>query len=523
MKNKLFTKLTILNLLFLLLPTLALGLQPYQDPSFDPIPQGPAQCGPTSLYMVFNFYRDHGLFTDKKNQQQIDLSEKPSRVTSKTTFCKWVNRGKDKGTSWSQMKYAIKDLLKNNQRYYAVEINDRTTSYRGKKALRERLERFGYIVENYLNQNRPVIIHMRRSSYLPGHYLVVIGFDQENQMVYYADPNKGHIDGIGYQDFIAEKWYISPTNTAKWYNAYWDGEWLGFFHTDPKQIIKYDSPGERIIDRLDAEKAIIVTADDLGKNLPVNQGIVETYLNGVVTNVNLQSPTLFASQAVELLQSYPRVPVGIHLTLNRTPEHKYGPLVGANKAPSLVDRNGLFHTNFFHALLVGKRDEIKAELRAQIEFARERQLDISHIDCHMGWCYGDDPDAQEPFLELAKEYNLPVRWIWGAYDAKLKKRGLLSPDKVVIMGVKATKNDYQKRKQNIINHINALKRGKILEFVFHPQAGEPGPKQVFRHLDYLLSFDPDIMALLKKQNIALISYRELRDMQRLVLQELGEK
>ncbi len=201
--------------------------QPYEE-GFEPIPQGSAQCGPTAFYMIFNHYGDPQEF------EEVDLSEKVEVVTSDTQICRWVNGGSTSGTSWSQLQDAADELhaLGSSDPYYVSELNDNFTKYKRSADEQERRDRLDYIVENYLEKNRPVIIHIKRYWFLHGHYLVLTGYDAENETVYYADPNGGSIGEVGYEDFIEEKWYRSPNlqGFRSWlFRGRWDGEWMGFY------------------------------------------------------------------------------------------------------------------------------------------------------------------------------------------------------------------------------------------------------------------------------------------------------
>jgi hypothetical protein len=212
------------------------ALQPYQDPGFVGIAQGPSQCGPTCFYMIFNFYRA------QQKYQEIDLSGRPEkdaasggRVTRDTAICQWINSGGFMGTSLTRMKKAADALHVPGEHlaYFQSELIKASTAHKSPhdEAIRER--RLLDIKERYLDRNRPVIIHLRRSWYLPGHYLVLTGYDREKKQVYYTDPNGGMPGAIDKDSFIREKWYASPTNAAGHYRARWDGEWFGFYIRKP--------------------------------------------------------------------------------------------------------------------------------------------------------------------------------------------------------------------------------------------------------------------------------------------------
>ncbi|MFY9397226.1 MAG: C39 family peptidase [Desulfomonilia bacterium] len=208
------------------------AVQPYEDPWFQPVSQGPSQCGPACFYMIFNHYGAHQVFTE------CDLSEHPElmsaygyEITSDTAICRWINGGKRQGTTWKQLKQAADGLHApgSTQAYFTSELQSDTTPYNSPAADEERMRRLDYIKREYLDRNRPVIIHMRRVWYLPGHYLVLTGYDPASGMVYYADPSNGGMGEISRESFVRDKWYASPVHWPGYPRARWDGEWMGFY------------------------------------------------------------------------------------------------------------------------------------------------------------------------------------------------------------------------------------------------------------------------------------------------------
>lgn len=210
----------------------ARAMQPYQDPSLEEVGQGSAQCGPAAFYNVFNFLGAHQAFTE------VNLSEHPEdmavygyKVTKDTAICKWVNGGSTSGTSWTKLKSAADKLHAKGvtAAYFRTELNSNTTGTTTADVA-EREKRLNYIKANYLDKNIPIMIHLRRSSYLAGHYITITGYDPAAGKVYYTDPNGPNAGEVSKTSFITDKWYVSPTNTASYYRARWDGEWMGFVH-----------------------------------------------------------------------------------------------------------------------------------------------------------------------------------------------------------------------------------------------------------------------------------------------------
>lgn len=119
-----------------------------------------------------------------------------------------------------------------------------------------------------------------------------------------------------------------------------------------------------------------------------------------------------------------------------------GPFSLQRRVPSLVDADGYFHSQ--EAILSHPStelrtgpdridtDELKAELRTQIESLRALGREPDHLDCHhFIHIY---PSFFAVYVELAEEYSLPVRLPfppeeeWGGAAASVSMAQGLPPD-----------------------------------------------------------------------------------------------
>ena len=487
------------------------ALQPYEDPRFEPIAQGSAQCGPTSLYMIFNFYGHHGVYQDASCRKTVDLGEHPTSITAKTAFAKWVNGGMLGGTSWSQLKYAMKDLKKDCARFYAVELADQTTGYPGAAGEAERQSRLTAIHASYLTRGRPVVIHIRRDPPNVGHYLVLTGFDLEKGEVHFADPNGGSPGKVSVDDFLGTPWYRSPSNPADSYLGRWDGEWMGFYPASPDQVAKHDSPRDRVLDRHGILRALIVNADEHGMSAGFNQGIAEAFGSGLVTSSSLIAPAPSIGEALDYAAAAGQPRFGVHLALTRPDYARYAPLSEASSVPSLVNQEGDFPVGLGIALLRAKEAEVRIEIRRQLEAVQQRGIAITHLDCHEGWCHAGVLGLERAYLDLAQEFQLPVRWAQGPNSAALQARGLLTPDRILIPPTTQKPNDYEERKLLVLAQLAGIGRGEIVELVFHPHAGQCPEGSEFACLDHQLLKDADIAQALRDPGLTRVSYSLLQE------------
>lgn len=163
----------------------------------------------------------------------------------------------------------------------------------------------------------------------------------------------------------------------------------------------------------DTSAYLMIRADDIGMSHSVNMALKELLETGYPVSASVMFPCPWYKESVAILKEYENVSVGIHLTLNSEWEnYRWGPVTGREAVPSLMDDEGFFHhTTEPLKENPPKKDEMKKELRAQIERALDTGLQIDYVDYHMGVM--GIPGFREVTEELAQEYNLGM---WGDYN-----------------------------------------------------------------------------------------------------------
>ena len=132
-------------------------------------------------------------------------------------------------------------------------------------------------------------------------------------------------------------------------------------------------------------------------------GIYEALRDGVATSATLMVPCPWAREAAS---RYRGEDVGVHLTLNAEHElYRWGPIT---QAPSLLDGDGGFPRTVNDVWDHADLDEVRRELRAQVERAILWGFDVSHLDSHMGTLQLR-PEFFDVYLDLAVEFGLPLR------------------------------------------------------------------------------------------------------------------
>jgi len=129
-------------------------------------------------------------------------------------------------------------------------------------------------------------------------------------------------------------------------------------------------------------KRVIITGDDFGLALPVNEAIAEAHRRGVLTAASLMVGASAAADAVERALRLPTLRVGLHVVLVEG-----RPVLLPEQVPALVDAHGEFSCRLVRAGFnflsgPGVRRQLEAEIRAQFEAFRRTGLPLDHVNAH---------------------------------------------------------------------------------------------------------------------------------------------
>lgn len=269
---------------------------------------------------------------------------------------------------------------------------------------------------------------------------------------------------------------------------------------------------ERLGYRAD-EKLLIVNCDDLGSSASANRAIGDVVDKGLATSATLMVPCPWALDGIERAKAGG---IGVHLTLTcEYPAYRWRSLTGA---ASLHDEQGFMPSSIQAVWANADLADVRAECRAQIEQAYAWDVDVTHLDAHMGTMQLD-PRYSAIFLELAADYRLPVRLFgprmearWGVQArAPATAAGVLGPDHLIDL--------WARPRGTFAERLAVLKPG-VTELFFHPV--EDGPElrgydlteADIRVGDYAEMLGPDYPAAIETAGARLISFAPLRDLMR---------
>jgi hopanoid biosynthesis associated protein HpnK len=267
---------------------------------------------------------------------------------------------------------------------------------------------------------------------------------------------------------------------------------------------------------------LIVTADDFGAAVAVNEAVEIGHRQGILTAASLMVAAPAAADAVARAKALPSLAVGLHLVLVNG-----RPTLPPARVSRLVDRRGLFRENmaaagarmFFDPVA---RRQLADEIAAQFEAFAATGLRLDHVNAHKHFHFHPtiaglilkigarhglraarvpfehsaplraiEPQARHP---LASPLNLMARSLRGRF----RRAGVMTPDQV--FGLRWSGAMTPARLAGLIER---LPEG-ITEIYSHPAVidGHPGAVPGYRYSEELEALvSPDVAARLARSNI----------------------
>ena len=152
-------------------------------------------------------------------------------------------------------------------------------------------------------------------------------------------------------------------------------------------------------------RTLVIHHDDLGGSHAANMAFVELSDAGLVTAGSVMVPCPWFPEIAAIARQRPELSVGVHLTLTAEfAPFRWRPLTGV--APNgLTDEDGFFWRAVAQARAADVA-AVEAELRAQILTALDADIDVTHLDSHMGTVWM--PEFIDIFIRLGREYRVPI-------------------------------------------------------------------------------------------------------------------
>jgi hopanoid biosynthesis associated protein HpnK len=222
---------------------------------------------------------------------------------------------------------------------------------------------------------------------------------------------------------------------------------------------------------------LVVTADDFGAAVEVNEAVEIAHERGILTAASLMVAGAAVADAIERARRLPRLGVGLHLDLTEG-----RPVLSVDRVPDLVGRDGRFRTNLgltgLRVATSGRvREQMRAEIDAQFAAFAATRLTFDHVNAHRH--FHVHPVIAGMVLEAASRYGVralraPVEHGWPSGSGWLavpfarslrrraRRRGILVPDQV--FGLAASGHMTKRAVQCALDHL----QGGLNELYLHP-------------------------------------------------------
>lgn len=275
-------------------------------------------------------------------------------------------------------------------------------------------------------------------------------------------------------------------------------------------------------------KLLIIHADDAGMCHSANVATIDALEKGIVTSASIMVPCPWFPEIADYASQHPKADLGLHLTL--TAEWKYyrwKPVAHESKVQGLFDPNGfMFHGVGSVARSAGV-EEVKAEVKAQIERALAFGIKPTHLDSHMGTLFARF-DYLKATLELAEEYNIPFMLVkptpqilgrWGTSifknpEAKAMVDLFLKRGVPMLDGLYSIQDTPVEEAEEYYRNIIASLKPGVSQLIIHLANDSQEIKAITnsyrqRIADYEIFTSPSMRAFIKEQNVHLIGWSDL--------------
>jgi chitin disaccharide deacetylase len=277
-------------------------------------------------------------------------------------------------------------------------------------------------------------------------------------------------------------------------------------------------------------KRLIVTADDFGLTVPVNEAIEAGHRRGILTAASLMVAGEAAEDAVMRARGLPELGVGLHLVLVDG-----APMLPPEQIPDLVDARGLLRSNVVAQGVrifcsAAARRQAAAEIRAQLSAFRRTGLLLDHVNAHHHFHL--HPTVQRVLLQLAPEFGIravrvPFEPLSSARRSGLRGAAWLD---LLMTGRRARRLQHRLRRAGLAandrvfglaasgamvsatvqRYLEALPDG-VSEIYFHPATEPPAvwPASYQARSEFEALIDPASAAIVARRGIERVTFAAL--------------
>lgn len=273
----------------------------------------------------------------------------------------------------------------------------------------------------------------------------------------------------------------------------------------------------------EGSKLLIIHADDLGMSYSENSASIAALEQGPVNSSSIMVPCPWFPDIAAYARNHSFMDFGLHLTLNSEWKYyKWGPVTSLSEVPSLVNEDGYFYSLVDSLQQAARPEEVKRELENQVKKAYNFGIDVTHLDAHMAAAVST-PEFLKAYIEVGKANRLPVLLDKRVYLLDDKAINQLLDDSVAVLdGIySAGPEDYQSGMAQYYTGVLENLEPGVHCLLIHLAYDNPEMKAItidhpnwgaaWRQADFDFFTGQECKAILERENIILITWREIRD------------
>jgi hopanoid biosynthesis associated protein HpnK len=256
-------------------------------------------------------------------------------------------------------------------------------------------------------------------------------------------------------------------------------------------------------------RGLIVTADDFGAALAVNEAVEQAHVAGILTAASLMVSGAAAADAAERARRLPELGVGLHIVLADG-----RPVLPPERIPALIGPDGRFHDSMLRTALAiaasaSARAQLAAEVDAQFAAFAATGLPLDHVNAHKHFHL--HPIIASAILRIGPRYGMkamrvpyerggtqPLRWWAAQLRRRLRRAGLTVNDRFIGLGWTGAM-DAGRMREAVSERMDEL-----VEIYCHPATSDAwdGHAPGYRYRDELAALtDPGVARTLAENGV----------------------
>lgn len=274
-------------------------------------------------------------------------------------------------------------------------------------------------------------------------------------------------------------------------------------------------------------RVLILHADDAGMCHEANRATQRYLTQRLIQSASAMAPCPWFDDFAAWAAEQRELDIGLHLTVTSEWRHyRWGPVGPVAPGSGLVDGAGYLRHSVADVAGHVDAQHVALEIRAQVRRARERGLNPTHLDTHMGALYART-DYATAFLDLAEELDIPALAVemtppvvqhfrkqgYPLDDALLRRLEAYRLPKLDGFVAVPKGESYEQVREAFLALVGALPPG-ITQIVFHPALESDALARITnawqqRVWEGQLFADPAVQAFFRDEQVVFTNWREM--------------